>query len=607
MGSLLDKLVERTGKPPSPNSRVAQVLWRKGVDKSPELERILALPRRVLKLDEIPDLTPLYRHTEICGVRNCDLCARGPAKLLPLQSAILFEAERCRGALGAIPVGKGKTLSSMLLVDALQLRNAVILVPSDVRDQLVQHDIPRYARHFTLPLGRFQVVSYSQLSNPRTADVLERIDPDGLIADEAHCLKNAQSARAKRWKHCMKERPGIPFVPMSGTLTTRGPKDYAHLSERSLYKNSPVPRGYKEIEEWDDALRARKDHEEPMPPGALLAFCTGEELDQIAGGKITGTDAARAGFLRRLIQSPGVVGSTEADVECSLVIRERKVKVPDVVEAAIRELEHTWSIGDEEIDSAATMASKAREMSSGFYYVWDWPDGVKDVEWLEARKAWNRAVRDVLAHRSRPGLDSPMLVASAAARGKLGCFEKEWEAWAAVKERPEPPTKPIWISDFLCRDMVAWADWARHAKNGSDGNGILWFGHTAVEAWLRANTDIPVFGAGSSEELVALAAADIAPRVIACSVNTHRKGKNLQHHWSQNYFTICMANGEAWEQALGRTHRQGQKEDRVLADVALHTRVVRSAWDAALASARYIEDASPAGPQKLNYATKAIG
>lgn len=607
MPSLLSRLVERTGKEPAPNSRIAQLLYRRGVEKTAELERILALPRRVLKLDEVPDLTPLYLHTAVCGVPGCDLCHRGPARLLPLQSAALLEAERERGLLGALRVGGGKTLVSMLLVDALNLQRAVILVPSDVREQLVSVDIPRYARHFSLPFGRFQVVSYSQLSNARTADVLEQIDPDGIIADEAHSLKNPQSSRTKRWRHCMKERPGIPFVPLSGTLTTRGPRDYAELSERSLRARSPVPRGYKEIEDWDDALRARKSsEEEPMPPGALLAFCTGEELDAVAANRMTGSDAARAGFLRRLVQSPGVIGSTDQDVEASLIIRRRDVAVPDEVTRAIRELERTWSIGDEEIDSAATMAAKGREMSCGFYYVWDWPGGVVDVEWVEARKAWNRAVRDVLAHRSRPGLDSPLLVANAARRGQLGCYEDEWAAWDAVKDRPQPPTKPIWISDFLCRDAAAWAAWARGTKDGSAGNGILWYGHGAVEAWLRANTDIPVLGAGSSEELVAMASADIAPKVVALSVHTHRKGKNLQHHWSQNYFLYCPANGEAWEQALGRTHRRGQREDRVLADVALHTAPVRSAWEAALASARYIEDASPAGPQKLNYATKLL-
>jgi hypothetical protein len=33
---------------------------------------------------------------------------------------------------------------------------------------------------------------------------------------------------------------------------------------------------------------------------------------------------------------------------------------------------------------------------------------------------------------------------------------------------------------------------------------------------------------------------------------------------------------------------------------------VRAAWDQALADARYMEDASPAGPQKLNYATRVM-
>ncbi len=605
MPSLLKRLVERTGNEPSPNSRIAQILYRKGVDKSHELERILALPRRVLDLTLVPDLTPLYLHTEICGVRSCDLCGPGrPAKLMPLQSAILLEAERCRGALGAIPVGRGKTLASMLLVDALQLHRAVILVPSDVRDQLINVDIPRYARHFDLPIGRFTVVSYSQLSNPRTADVLERLNPDGIIPDEAHALKNKASSRTKRYNHCLKERPGIPVVPMSGTLTTKRVADYGHLSEHALRSGSPVPRGYKELCEWGDALDATKPGVEPMPPGALLSLCTGEELDAIAKNEISGTDGARAGFLRRLVQTPGVIGTTDSNVDCSLIIRKRAITTAPEVLAAIRALEKTWSLEDEEIDSAATMAAKAREMSCGFYYVWDWPNGIVDREWVDARKQWNKAVRETLAHRSRPGLDSPMLVANATMRGQLPHIAREWEAWAAVKERPQPPTKPIWISDFLMKDIEAWAAWARKSE---DSNGIIWYGHGAVEAWLRANTDIPVFGAGSSAELVALAAEETRRHdVIACSVHVHRRGKNLQHLWSQNYVTYCMANGEAWEQCMGRTHRKGQPADVVTFDVALHTPAVRAAWDAALGSARYIEDTSPAGPQKLNYATKVM-
>lgn len=596
--SLLDRLVQRTGKPPSPNSRIAGIVWRKGVSHTSELDRILALPRRVLDLDNVPDLTPLYLHTPVCGVAGCDLCARGPARLLPMQSAMLLEAERTRGALGALPVGEGKSLTSMLLVDALALMRAIILVPPDVRDQLVEVDIPRYGRHFRLPLGRFTVVSYSQLSNASTADVLEEIDPDGIIPDEAHLLRHRSSARTKRFYRCVRARPGIPVVPLSGSFTVRSVHDYAAISEVALRKGSPVPGNWKEQDDWALAIDEPKKGQESMPPGALMTFCSPEDLAEVEAKRKTPADAMRAGFRRRLVETPGVVATPRARLGTSLVLRARSITVPDVVTATIRQLERTWSIGDEEIDSAATMAAKAREMSCGFYYVWDWPGGVVDKEWIDARRTWNRAVRQFLAHRARPGLDSPLLLTNAVMRGKVPDLEPAWKAWDAVRDRPQPPTKPVWISDFLVKDALAWM----HDAEGS--NGILWYAHTAFGNALAASGSYPVFGAGTSEELICLCDAAEAPPVIACSVHSHRKGKNMQHHWSRSYFTSPMANGEAWEQALGRTHRNGQRADEVTAEVAVHTHACRAAWDQARVDARSIEDRSMQGPQKLCYATR---
>ena len=933
MSSLSDRLaaLDKAVSEAPPNSKIAGVLWRKGVQKTSELDRILKLPRRTLDLATVPDLTPLYLHTEICSVKGCDLCRKGPAKLLPMQSACLLEAERLRGALGCLAVGRGKclgrgtpvllydgrivpvekimkddllmgpdsrprrvlsttsgtgplyqvdpikgdpwvcndahmltivqsvsgevqdisvndflrkprhwqkeaklfqvavdfsaaeslpldpyflgvwfgdgtkllngvsiskpdpeilqlcediarqyglsvrtsispmgcptyhisdprvegrrcsntlltllrsivtqaavvprqyltasradreaflagwldsdgfltdsgyeilqkrrdyadaicflarslgirvtikskevpgygtfwrmrlqgecthlplriprkkapprrqkknalrtgfslmpfgegqffgfeldgdgrfllgdftvthnTLLSVLLFDALQSQRGVLLVPSDVRDQLIQVDIPRYGRHFRLPLDRFKVVSYQQLQTARTAGVLEEIDPDCVVADEGHMLRHKGTARWRRFNHCMKARPGIPFVPLSGTFTTRKVTEVGHLSEMALRKHSPYPSGYVELCEWGDAVDAKKDGEENMPPGALLGFCTGEELDAVAAGALSGTQAARQGLRRRLTETPGVIATQTDELGVSLVIRRRLVTVPEVVTKAVRELERTWSLGDEEIDSPATMAAVARQMACGFYYVWDWPGGIVDREWVEARRGWNRAVRTFLTHSARPGRDSPMLVATATMRGEIPSLRQAWDAWAAVRERPQPPTKPIWLSEFLIDDVAAWVK-----MSDPEEGCLVWYAHTALEAPLSRL--MPVFGAGSSEPLVELAASPKRPaehRVIALSVHAHRKGKNLQRWWSQNYYTTCMANGEAWEQSLGRTHRPGQESDEVTADVPLHMPAVRAAWEQAVADARYTEDSTASGPQKLNYASK---
>lgn len=599
MSDLLRKILREANIEPKKNSILGKALFSRGVEATEEFQRIRDLPRRTLDFSAVPDLTPLFRHTEICNTPGCDLCRRGPAQLLPMQSALLFEVERMKGAIGALPVGCGKTLCSLLLADVLHCQRAIILVPPDVRDQLLNVDIDRYARHFKIPFGRFTVVAYSQLSSPRTPDILENLDPDGIFPDEAHCLRNRQSTRYKRFRVCVSRRPTIPIVPLSGTLTVKSVKDYSHLSDSALRENSPLPREYKQTEEWASALDVPKADFPQMPPGALLEFCNEEEKRNIAKGEYSENEAARLGFRRRLVQSHGVVATSEASLGVSLIIRKRQIDVPKEVADAIRELTKTWCIEDEEIDSATTMAAYAREMSCGFYYVWDWPEGKKDYEWLEARRDWNRAVRNQLLRASRPGLDSPSLVALATMRGDLPKLQGVWDAWRAVKDRwsPKPPTKAVWLSEYLMHDMVAWS------KEADNESGIIWYGYTAVEEWLEKNTSIPVYGSGRAAELVEVSKYAEPGSVIACSLHADRKGKNLQHRWSRNLFSYVMANGEAWEQAIGRTHRTGQTADDVVCDVYLQTEAVEDAWRGARESARYIEDSSPMGPQKLNYAT----
>ena len=68
---------------------------RPGVVRSGELERILALPRRVLDLEKVPDVTPLFRRD---GGSMC---------FWPIQSAALVEAAEANGLFAAVAVGCG--------------------------------------------------------------------------------------------------------------------------------------------------------------------------------------------------------------------------------------------------------------------------------------------------------------------------------------------------------------------------------------------------------------------------------------------------------------------------------------------------------------------
>ncbi len=553
MSSLLDKLVAQTGIGYSPTSRIANLVWKQGVSVSSEFRRIRELPRRELKSE---NLTGLFR---IPG---------GSMMLWPIQCAALLEAEKANGLIAPIGVGHGKTLISLLVPFALKSKKTVLLVPPQLRDQLLEHDIPRLAKHFVLP-NCIHVVAYSELSSARKADILERIAPDLIVADEAHHLRHKSSARTKRFLRYFKEHPETRLVALSGTITSKSVRDYAHLARLALRDGSPVPTTYQIIEEWASALDVS---DFPMPPGALQEFCAEGE-------------SVREGFRRRCVETSGWVSTAESALGTSLIIRALKPEVPKPIASALRLLRNDWVIGSEDITDPMAFARVAKQVACGFYYRWDWPNNVVDREWLEARSNWNREVREKLK-RSVEGMDSPLLLANAAKSGKWA--SEHWAAWEAMKERPAPPTVPVWI-DYGIMDYVV--EWAK-------GGGVIWYVHDAVGQALAAR-GLPVFGGDSDKEL-----GECTAPAIACSITAHGFGKNLQR-WNRNLIVAFPSNGSTVEQVLGRTHRPGQEADEVFVDWLAHTSELVGAYETACRDADYITE-SVGNKQKLSFATKLM-
>lgn len=489
------------------------------------------------------------------------------------------------------------TLASLLVGEAMHAKKIVLLVPPQLRSQLLQHDIPMLNKHWKLPLDRLRVVAYSELSNAKTADLLDTIAPDLIVADEAHNLRHASAARTKRFLRYMKEHPECRFVGLSGTITRRSLKDYQHLAELALRKNSPLPNHHPTLMDWAMAIDVSK--KEPMPPGALLKLCDDEELDAIADAPnvFDAQTYVRNAFRRRLVETPGVVATEESALGTSLVITGLRPLVPAEVKVAIEDLHKKWVIDDEELVDALSVARVGRQLAGGFYYRWIWPNGQKDYEWLEARKNWNREVREILK-RSRKGLDSPLMITNAILRGE---FESTtYEAWAKVKDRykPTPPTEAVWISKFLVEESIRWA----HETCSKAAPGIIWYESDAFGREVAKLGDFPFFGPGTkaSEELARINAQK-AP-VIVCSRPAHGTGKNLQQY-CRNLFTAPSTGGVDWEQTIARTHRPGQEADDVFVDVFLHTDDMQGAYISAVRDARYIEETG-GQKQKLNYARK---
>jgi hypothetical protein len=543
----------------------------RGVSKTPEFERILALPRRVLDLENVEDVTPVFRKEG------------GELSFWPIQSASLIEAAEADGLFAQIRVGGGKSLTSYTLAEAMDSKNAVLLVPPQLKKKS-EKEIEFYSQHFHLPTDRLTIIAYSELSRAEHQDILFEIGPDLVIADEMHALRHRSSARTKRFLRYMNANPSCRFAGMSGTITNKSLIDYAHLLELALRKNSPLPRVFNEVGDWAAAIDVRKENDPrpPVAPGVLMKFCQpGENV--------------RQGYRRRLIETPGVVTTKEGSIGTSLIVRRIEPKLPPMVAVMLDEVATYWRIDEEELESAIAYWRARRQLACGFYYVWDWPEGVKDREWLEARAAWHQEVRSKLK-QSRQGLDSPLLLARAAERHRTGegdgptWASETWDGWRRVKDRPVPPTKAIWISDYIIDAAMRWAE--RAVKKGP---AIIWYEHRALGERLAAISGFPHYGAGTD------ATGAQAP-VIICGTRTQGTGKNLQYY-NQNLFTSLPANGTEFEQNVGRTHRPGQLADEVVVDWFGNTEETIQALATVIEQAEYMQDTT-GQQQKILYATR---
>ncbi len=632
MSSLLDKFAFKAPPVVEPSRSIVEAIGGSSrnveafavsgreVGHSRDLARVMELPRRPRPVD-FSALRAQFEHLKVKGPCECQsrFNLRCASELLDTQAWALAEIRDKGGLLGPISVGDGKTLIDLLAAMVIpDCRVAVLLIPPQLRNQMLAMDWKFYGQHWKLPnLGSgtwfdkarptLHILAYSELSSARNSDVLARVRPDLIIADEAHMLRNAGTARTKRFKRYFSDRPDTRFCCWSGTLTTKSLKDYAHLSALALKEGSPTPLHWPTVEEWAGAI---DPSDFPIGIGALRGLCeAGEHV--------------RAGFRRRLEQTSGVVASP-ATMSCtaSLVFSERKTEAPKAIQEAIANLMNTWQRPDgEELITGLDMHRCAKELSSGFYYHWIWPrNETKEVRahWMGVRREWHREMREKLK-QSKEYMDSPLLLVRAAIRwhdgyvhikrdanGKeierqripphtRGSPEPVWDSgvwpeWLKARDSAKPETEGVWIDDWLARDCAVWC---------RETVGICWYEHELFGRRVAELSDRPLYGPGP--EARARIIGERGTRSIVASMRSHGTGKNLQA-FSRNLFGNMFSDAAIGEQVLGRTHRQGQLADEVTAEVYRHTPVVIEALNRARMLARYIED-TMGGSQKLLRAT----
>jgi hypothetical protein len=149
----------------------------------------------------------------------------------------------------------------------------------------------------------------------------------------------------------------------------------------------------------------------------------------------------------------------------------------------------------------------------------------------------------------------------------------------------EPPKKDVWLSEYMVEELERWA---------KENRGIVWVENIKFLEKLRARGNT-CFGAGENE----IELEDGSRSVFAS--HAHTTGKNLQM-FDMMCFSNPLQSGKAWEQALGREHRPGQKSDDVVAHVYLGCRETWWAMERSRMDSVYIES-TLGQPQRLNRAT----
>lgn len=620
---LSDKIFAGMAEKIPPRSQLAQIARRKGVRRTADFLRIEELPRR--RWEDAGDLEELrIKLTEWLRPEGggCQLSIGfKPFELTKIQAAALRDIFEQRGALLPIAVGGGKAFISLLAPVVLDAKRPLLVVPADLREQTKRKVIPMLSRHFRLHPG-LRVIGYSELSIARNKDLLETLAPDLIVFDECHNLRNRKAARTRRVTRYRSNHPGTVVVAMSGTISNRSIKDYAHILQWCLGVNrAPVPSSWPELCDWSSALDEGVLDGSRMAPGELETFCAPGETP-------------REGYRRRLVETPGVIASGADELGVALRIKPFDVTPPKNVRRMLSELRRTQEDpnGDVLVDPSAVWRI-GRQLALGFWYEWVPPP---PPDWLEARRHWKRYVRDTLK-TNRRGLDTELMVmndvarahgrpeikglrqlpkgknetaAGRAARVEHNRLAKERHAFAVEQWRtgldPNHCEMCAWLSvkpDFEIVTVPQWVDfWLVEAVRGwvEKGPGIVWVEHVAVGDRLSRDLGIPYFGSGKS------ASAEIldAEGPIIASIAAHGQGKNLQQ-WNRNLVTAPPSSGKTWEQLVGRTHRRGQCSDEVTVEVPVFDDILLDSLRKALDDARYLEETLGAR-QRLNYADITI-
>ena len=615
-----------------------------------EIERIIALP---IVLEPTPE--------EIRAVSDWYITNPSPAlhTLLAEQVAAMMQFHDFGGLVCPVKVGGGKTLISVLIANDAYThfgkRRILLMDPPHLIDQLRSTELPFYRRHISINVPFYwlagstagkrklaakskragcYVVSYSLLSGPDGAEILNSIEPDLIIGDEIHSIASANpSARGRRFKEVVKKfAPQI--VGLSGTITKKSPRDYHFLVTNALQERAFIPRPSMLADEWAKILDTnassldqyqQNQAPQPGPIRILIDWAKRHYPNEQFPNNLMGF---RGAFKKRMETCPGVIasegeeGGVSARMSNIKVSQIEKEKCPgwNELQAHIKKLEEEWvAPNGDEIDHQIHMWQWIYCLEGfGFYNNLTWPvaDRISEVRGISLGEAQDRLERSKIQHtlqqdyakelrkwiknHAKRGLDTPFLIGGDMAQnGSANVGGGLFEIWRRQKEACFPEmiqrtSSVVKVCDFRVKAIVDWAkQWYKERPNKA---AIVWYCHNGVGRWLKEYfeaADLPTLycpagNAGKNN----LADRTKGNCFAIASFKAYSDGLNLQYHHDAECFAQWPREAYKVHQAIGRVRRTGQDADEIRIFQSICSEFDRVLFAACLNDAAYIHQTS---------------
>jgi hypothetical protein len=549
-----------------------------------EMKRIRALPSYDWQTD--PNLPQLkawlngwLQHTPVkCG-NKCSCCKLVDG-LNNVQVAGLVNAFRIKhGMVGALRVGAGKTLLGLLIPTVLSIPATVVMVVPAKLEKKTLFEGRDYAKHWRC--APVKVITYETLSHPANLELLSKLKPSAIITDECH----KAGPKTKAWKRIRKYviATGVPYFPMTGSLSDRDIMVYWTHVLLSLRDCAPMPRDLKEALVWAQALNEKIPDEARAEPGALLTLGPYDRND-------TWEKQSRSAYKHRLLSAPGFVSSYEDVPPIKLEMSARQVALParliEVINAVRRDMVTPDGIA---FSSKMDLWRHSRTLGAGLFYHWDPP---APEPWKRARRELHKFVTDYLRYHGK-SMDSAVHVFGAIERGELndgGLLAR----WREVEPTFEPNPVHTWVDDTLLNECAHWL------KDPENVRGLVWVEFRPFGERLAAMTGVPYYSKGGMDPAGHLVDHHTGgPAIVSIKC---REGHNLQHWFDRSLFSVPPPKGGWVEQAVGRYHRTpGQEAEEVTAEFLLTSQEtfqsLRQCYRDAL-----MDEQSHGQPRKLSYA-----